>query len=90
MPIYAIWGPTPMWADGYGVVGYAASREDAEAMIDIYIEECREYGPRSGYGEGGLSRDDYDVVKVDPSDLPEEMRGLPLDEIIDRLNERVD
>jgi len=79
-----------MWADGYGVVGYAASREDAEAMIEAMIEDCREHGPRSWYGEGGLSRDDYDVDEVDPEDLPEEIRGLPLDEIVDRLNELVD
>ena len=87
MPIYAIWGPSPEWADGVGVLGYAGSKEAAQDMIWDLIADCEEYGPRSWYGSGGLSPNDYDIVPVDPEELPDELRHLPVDEIIDRLNE---
>jgi len=86
MRIYAIWGPTAEWGDGRGVVGYATTRREAEAMIREKIEDAREYGPHSWYGSGGTKRNDYNIVPVDPADIPEEMRGWPVDVIVDELN----
>jgi hypothetical protein len=45
--IYVVWGPSPEWGDGVGVIGYALTKEDAQAILEDAAEEEREYGPRS-------------------------------------------
>jgi hypothetical protein len=45
--VYVVYGPSAEWADGVGVLGYAANEEDALDLLEWEKEEEEEYGPRS-------------------------------------------
>lgn len=45
--VYVVLGPSPEWGDGQGVIGYAATPEQAEELLRQEAEDELEYGPRS-------------------------------------------
>jgi len=45
--VYVVWGPSPEWGDGVGVLGYSTSLRGAQAILRWEREDEREYGPRS-------------------------------------------
>lgn len=45
--VYVVWGPSPEWGDGVGVLGYSTSVEGAREILRQEREYEREYGPRS-------------------------------------------
>jgi hypothetical protein len=82
--IYVVWGPSPEWGDGVGVLGYARTKRDARVILQEARAEEREYGPRSW-------RTLRECGAIDP--VPAAELGwdgtCPLDEFVERLNQEV-
>lgn len=45
--VYVVWGPSPQWGDGVGVLGYSTSLRGARAILRQERADEQEYGPRS-------------------------------------------
>lgn len=72
MSIYIVWGPSAEWGDGQGVIGYASSKEDAQAILEQEKQDEKEYGPRS-----------WRTVD-DAGDIEE----IPVEEFLKHVNEK--
>ena len=80
--VYVVWGPSPEWGDGVGVLGYATSIRDARAILRQEREDEREYGPRSW-----RSVDECGAIEpVQPEELGWD-GSEPLQQFVERLNE---
>jgi hypothetical protein len=79
--VYVVWGPSPEWGDGVGVLAYATSLRGARAILRQEREEEREYGPRSW-----RSVDECGAIEKIPAESLG-WSGEPLDEFVQRLNE---
>ena len=81
--VYIVWGPSPEWGDGMGVVGYETSLRKAQAIIKWLLEEEENYGPRSWVS----ARYSY-IERVHPAELGWD--GVtPLQEFVQKLNESI-
>ena len=79
--VYVVWGPSPEWGDGVGVIGYARTMREAKAILRREREDEREYGPRSW-----RSVDECGAIERVPAQDLGWLGDEPLYAFVDRLN----
>jgi len=82
--VYVVWGPSPEWGDGVGVIGYATSKAWALAILREAEQEEKEYGPRSWRS----IRECGGIEVVDAFELGWD-RSVSLRRFVEKLNESI-
>jgi hypothetical protein len=79
--VYIVWGPSPEWGDGVGVLGYARTMQEAKAILRQEQEDEEKYGPRSW-----RSVKDCGAIERVPAEELGWLGDVPLHLFIDELN----
>jgi hypothetical protein len=82
--IYIVWGPSPEWGDGVGVIGYAQSLRQAKNILSEERRLEKEYGSRSW-----RSIDDCGYIEPVPADELGWDGEEPIEKFVEELNDLV-
>lgn len=89
--IYVVWGPSPEWGDGQGVIGYAAFYADAVRILEEEIAYEKQYGPRSWRTieeVGGIEKVPLEEFLV-PSRARKVFQEKGIEGLVDYLNQQI-